>query len=150
MKLNNYARFFEELVNKGANPTIAATLLLQTLTELKRNNINIKNISQNEIKEVLLLEKKGKINKNKIKEILVQIASGKTIKEILDSQVQVDDSLVEKEIIKVINNNLELVKSKGLGSIGPLMGDLKQVAALKEADKKLVSEILRKEISKVK
>lgn len=150
MKLNNYARFFENLVKKGANPTIAATLLLQTVTELRREGINLDKISEKEIEEILLLEKKGKINKNNLKEIIKDLTFGKTLSEILQNKGE--SNLNEKEITeiisKIVKNNLELIKNKKLGSIGPLMGDLNKEEKLKNIDRKVLSELLRKEIQK--
>ncbi len=150
MKLNNYARFFENLIKKGANPTIAATLLLQTVTELKREGINLDKISEKEIEEILLLEKKGKINKNNLKEIIKEITFGKTIPEILNSKdkSKLDEKEIAEIISKTVKTNLKLIKNKKLGSIGPLMGDLNKEENLKNIDRKILSELLRKEIQK--
>jgi len=150
MKLNNFARFFEGAVSKGVNPTVAATLLLQTLTELKREGVAINKIEMEKIEELLLLEKKKKLNKNNLRTTLIDLSKGKTIEEILKSQVRVDNTLIEKEVVKVVKANTKLVKEKGLGAIGPLMGDLMKIESLKGADGKVLSELLKKEIGKVK
>lgn len=150
MKLNNYARFFENLVEKGANAVTTATLLLQTLTELRRENVLMKEINLMEVEQLLLLEGEGKINKNNLRSALIDLSNGKTIEEILKSQVKVDNSAIEKEIVKVVRANEKLVKEKGMGAIGPLMGDLMKVSSLKGADGKILSELLRKEITKIK
>jgi glutamyl-tRNA(Gln) amidotransferase subunit E len=150
MKLNNYARFFEELVEKGVNPKVGATLLLQTMNELKRENIKTE-ISEKQIEELLLLEKKGKINKNDLKNALIEITRGKTIQEILNKKQsnELNENETKKIIIEIISKNEKLVKEKGLGSIGPLMGDLMKEEKIREIDGKLLSELLRKEILRV-
>ena len=150
MKLNNYARFFENIVDKGANAVTTATLLLQTITELRRENISMKEIDLMEVEQLLILESKGKISKNNLRSALIDLSNGKTITEILKSQVKVDNSAIEKEVIKVTKANEKLVKEKGMGAIGPLMGDLMKVPSLKGVDGKILSELLRKEIMKMK
>ncbi|MDD4250919.1 MAG: Glu-tRNA(Gln) amidotransferase subunit GatE [Candidatus ainarchaeum sp.] len=149
MKLNNKARFFEELIKKGTNPITTATTLLQTLTELKRNNIQIEKITKQQIEEILLLEKKEKISKNRIKDYLIQITKGKTIKEINENQESlINEEEIQKIIIKIIKNNETLIKDKKMNAIGPLMGDLMKEENLKKIDGRILSEILKKEILK--
>ncbi|MFA5763249.1 MAG: Glu-tRNA(Gln) amidotransferase subunit GatE [archaeon] len=150
MKLNNYARFFEIIVAKGVNPTVAATLLLQTLKELKRNNINVEEISNVDIEELLLAEKKGKINKNNLQQSLIEISKGKSVSEIIDSQKNVDTNDVAKEVEKIVKANHDLIKAKSFGAIGPLMGDLMKISTLRGVDGKILSDLLKKEIGKVK
>jgi Glu-tRNA(Gln) amidotransferase subunit E-like FAD-binding protein len=42
------------------------------------------------------------------------------------------------------------VKAKGMGAIGPLMGDLMKESKLKGVDGKILSELLKKEILIIK
>ncbi len=149
MKLSNYARFFEELVKKGANPKVAATLLLQTLTELKREGVAIEKVSLKSIEELILLETKNKISKSSLGENVIQLSKGITIEEILlkkDSAVKIDTKTIEAKIKEIVSKNSALIKAKGMGAIGPLMGDITKEETLKEIDGKVLSEILRKEI----
>ncbi len=149
MKLNNYARFFEKLVEKGVNASVASTLLLQTMTELKREGIETNEIEEDKIEELLLAEKDGRINKNNLKGALKEIVNGKTIEEILKKQVNIDENEVQKIIEKVVKANEKLVKEKKFGAIGALMGDLMKEKSLKGIDGKILSELLKKEIGKV-
>ena len=68
----------------------------------------------------------------------------------MKSQVNVDSNAIEKEFFKIFKANEKLVKEKGMGAIGPLMGDLMKIESLRGADGKILSELLRKEIMKVK
>ena len=43
-----------------------------------------------------------------------------------------------------------MVKAKSFGAIGPLMGDLMKVSTLRGVDGKILSDLLKKEIGKVK
>ena len=152
MKLNNYARFFEESVKKGANPKVAAGLLLQTLTELKRNNIAVEKVSLEEIQKLLIAESKEKISKNDLGEAISEMTKGKTLEEIILSKEtkKIDTKEIEKIIITVVKKNEGLVKAKGMGAMGPLMGDLMKETTLKGADGKILSELLKKEIINMK
>jgi glutamyl-tRNA(Gln) amidotransferase subunit E len=148
MKLNNFARFFEEMVTIGANPKVAAGLLLQTLTELKRENVPVEKINKEELKQLLLSEKEGKISKNDLGEALTLITKGKILEEIILSKEnnKVDTKEIEKIIQSIVKKNEGLVKAKGMGAIGPLMGDLMKEEKAKGTDGKILSELLRKEI----
>ena len=150
MKLNNFARFFASIVKKGANPGVAATLLLQTLKELKRSGIETEDISNESLGELLLLEKNGKINKNNLKKAVVDLARGETVENILSGQSKMGVKTIITIIEGIVQNNKELVKQKGLGAIGPLMGDVMKEEKLRGVDGKLISEVLRNEIEKVK
>jgi glutamyl-tRNA(Gln) amidotransferase subunit E len=148
MKLSNHARFFERVVKEGANAKVSAALLLQTLTELKRNGVGIEKVSLDSIKELLLAEAKGKINKNNLGEAIEELAKGASVQEVLSAKKieKVDSKAIEKIIINIVNKNSNLVREKGLAAVGPLMGDLMKEPTLKGIDGKLLSEILRKEI----
>jgi glutamyl-tRNA(Gln) amidotransferase subunit E len=149
MKLNNRARFFEKLVEKKCNPVVSATLLLQTLTELKRKNIQIEKINDEEIEELLILESKNKINKNNLNQALIELTNGKTIKEIIENQNnELPKEEIKKIIDKIIEKNEELIKNKKFGAIGALVGDLSKENSLKMIDKKIISDILKNEIDK--
>jgi glutamyl-tRNA(Gln) amidotransferase subunit E len=154
MKLNNFARFFEYIVEKGANPKVSANFLLQTFTELKRENINIEEMSLGDIEELLLAEKEGKINKSSLKELAKKIVNGTTIKEAISSASEktnsIDNKKIQEIIGKVVKKNKALIKEKKFASIGPLMGDLMKEKELKVIDGKILSEMLKKEILKIK
>lgn len=148
MKLNNFARFFEETVALGANPKVAAGLLLQTLTELKRNGVEVEKVTREELRELLILESKGRISKNNLGEAVEELSKGKTISEILSTKTsQTDSKTIENKIKEIILKNSALVKAKGMGAIGPLMGDIMKENSLKGVDGKILSEILKKEIA---
>lgn len=151
MKLNNYARFFEKLVEKGVNPKVASNLLLQTLTEIRRENLYMSKINESIIEDLLILEKKGKVDKNNLKEILKDIIKGKNIEEILNNQKEnkIDNKEAQRIIENVVKKNSSLVKEKKMGAVGALMGDLMIEEKLRGINGKILSEILKQEIQKL-
>jgi glutamyl-tRNA(Gln) amidotransferase subunit E len=150
MKLNNFARFFEECVEEKTNPVTTATTLLQTITELKRKGISFEKKYFSELKEILKAEALGKINKKNIPEALEEIVSGKTASQIIEEQSKfantTSDVEITGELKKIIEKNSELVLKKTMGAIGPLMGDVMKNEKLRGVDGKKISEILKKEI----
>lgn len=154
LKLSNYARFFEEIIKKGANAKTSATFLLQTLTELKRENVAIEKISLKDIETLLLAEGKGKINKSSLKELAKLIIEKEFVAEQAIASASevafaIDNSFVEKKISEIVKNNSKLVKEKKFAAIGPLMGDIKKIKEFDKIDGKLLSEILKKEIQQL-
>jgi len=149
MKLSNYARFFEESVKDGANAKVLAALLLQTLTELRRGGVEVDKVTLEQIKSLALAEAKGKIGKNNLGEAVSELAKGKSVEEVIlgKKNTSVDIKSIEKIVIQIVSKNSTLVKAKGMGAIGPLMGDLMKEPALRGVDGKVLSDLLRKEIS---
>lgn len=146
MRLSNYAIFFENIIKEGANPKVAANLILNDMPELRRNKVNVDSIPLNEIKEILLLESKGKIGKNNLKKTIDKLSKGKTIEEILSATETIDENKIEKIVAEIVKKNSDLVLQKKLGAIGPLMGDV--MKALPSVDGKNASLLLKKEIEK--
>jgi len=149
MKLNNYACFFEELLKKGINATTAASLLLEGLTQLRREGVE--GISDGMVEELLLAEKNGKITKD----ILLDVLRGwcksprKSIEEILKelNVERVGSGEVEKVIAELVRKNSKLVEEKGEHTAGALMGDAMRLLKGK-ADGATVSRILKEELGK--
>jgi glutamyl-tRNA(Gln) amidotransferase subunit E len=151
MKLSNEAPFFEALVEKGFDATQAATLLLEGLVQLRREGTDTERISERMVEDALLALKQKKIAKEALLELLASwskkpvSAIGEIIGEL--GLAGVSEKEVEGAVKKIVEKNALLVKQKGLGAIGALMGD-----AMKElrgkASGELVSRILKEEILK--
>ena len=149
MKLNNYACFFEELLKKGINATTAASLLLEGLTQLRREGVE--GISDEMVEELLLAEKNGKITKGILLDVLRLWckSQGKSIEEILKelNVERVGSGEVEKLIAELVRKNSNLVEEKGEHAAGALMGDAMRLLKGK-ADGSTVSRILKEELAK--
>jgi glutamyl-tRNA(Gln) amidotransferase subunit E len=151
MKLSNYACFFEKLLEKGFNATLAASTLLQGLTQLRREGFS--SIPKEMVETALKLEKEKKLSKDVLLEFLKEWSKSPKAgqEEILKkmSIEKADDSQIRAVVARIVQENQELVKEKGLGAIGALMGD-----AMKElkgkADGKAISSVLKEEIEKAK
>jgi glutamyl-tRNA(Gln) amidotransferase subunit E len=151
MKLNSYACFFEELLEKGFNATIAASLLLENFTEMKRAGIPVENISREMVVEILTAVKKGDLTK----EVLLAVAAewAKTPEKSLSLIIQkfsiekISESQVRAVVKKIIEKNSALVKEKKAAAISALMGDIMKELKGK-ASGSLISRILQEELRK--
>ncbi|MBI5884676.1 Glu-tRNA(Gln) amidotransferase subunit GatE, partial [archaeon] len=149
MILDNFARFFESLLDEGFNPTLAAKFLLEDLVTLKRGKHPVENLSNEMIKELLMAAQDGKITK----EVLLEVAgywSGnpempliEVIKKFVGEQA--GNEAIRKEIDAVLEANSELIKEKGLQALSALMGEA--MARLKgRASGKEISSMLKQKL----
>ncbi len=149
MRLSNFACFFEQLLQKGVNATTAATLLLEGLTQLRREGVS--NISNAMLGEILLAEKRGAIKRDILLDALRVWSRQpeRELQEILEELrvEKVEGAAVKNVVIEIIEKNSKLIEEKGLHALGALMGE-----AMKElrgkADGGEVNRILREELGK--
>lgn len=151
MKLDNWAVFFEEQLKKGINASFAAWVLLEALTQLQREKIPIENLTRLQLEQFFDAHKKGKITKETALDTLRSWS--KTPFESLETILKqsktttISDSDSEKIIEQIVLNNSELVKSKQLAAVGPLMGDvMKQLRGKITGEK--AAELLKAAIQK--
>ncbi len=151
MKLSNYACFFEKLLKKGVNATLAATTLLQGLTHLRREGHS--QISKEMVEKALLLEKEKKLSKDVLLEFLKEWSKTPeaSVEAVLKerSLEKATDSKIRAVVAKIVKKNTALVKEKGRSATGALMGDAMRELKGK-ADGKAISAILKEEIEKFK
>ena len=151
MKLNNYAKFFEYLVEeKKFNPTTTAVLLLEGITTLKRQGTKTENISEEMIEKTLDAVKKGKLlQDNLLKALDLWSAEKEKPLEAVIKELQEESFSEEKlrELIKeIIEKNSAIIKSGG-NVFSALMGDV-MIQAKGKASGKDISRILREELKK--
>lgn len=151
MKLDNWACFFEEQLQKKRNASFAAWVLLEGLTQLEREKIPVERLQEKQLNEFFEAHQNGKILKENALELLKEwsqqpqvpleaLLKQKTVAEISDSEA-------ENIIEQIVSSNENLVKQKGLGAMGALMGDaMKQLRGKVSGEK--TAEMLKKAIQK--
>jgi glutamyl-tRNA(Gln) amidotransferase subunit E len=140
---------FEQLVKEGIRPKLAAFTILSTLTELRRDGVDIREISDQAFLETLHAVDTGKAAKEAIPEIFRSIAAGSTCAEALVKLApSVSRADLEAIVKKIIDDRTDFVLQKGKGALGPLMGVV-MAEVRGSVDGKIVSEILTKEINEV-
>ena len=147
--LSERSEIFEEIIRMGVPAKLAATVILETMTSLRREGFPVENISDEKLKDVFHYLIKGDISKEAIPEILKALSKEpeKDIKDILKELGIRKLSLEELDTIieQVINKNIELIRLRGERAFKPLMGDVMRIVRGK-IDGKTVSERLMEKL----
>ena len=142
---------FEEILSEiNVDKTTVGSLLAYSLKELKRDGHHVQNLDTISIKNTLKLLEDGKISKDALSQIIGYVADN----EVSPAEAAQSLNLImlsEEDVCQIIenivSNNESMVKERGMGAMGPLMG-----MAMKElkgkADGKLVNKLLRENIQK--
>ena len=138
---------FDRAVQEGIKPKLAAFTILSTLTELRREGVDIRKISDQAYLDTWHAVDTQKAAKEAIPEIFRLIASGSTFADALAKMApSVSKGDLERIVKKIIADRADFVAQKGMASLGPLMG-IVMAEVRGSVDGKIVSEILKKEIT---
>lgn len=143
MVLANEAIWFESLVKRKIDSTMAAVLLLEGLTQLERENVKVEQLSKSQIEEVLLAASSKVIPKEAMLGIIREWSKHptKTLEEI-KAHANVS-TMSEKEALSIIQNivqqNKSVIAQKGDRAFSALMGD-----AMKELRGKVSGDVIGK------
>ncbi|MFW6457892.1 MAG: Glu-tRNA(Gln) amidotransferase subunit GatE [Halodesulfurarchaeum sp.] len=145
------ARFeaFEAAVSQGVDPSLAATTVESTLTELRRGGADVSRLETGHLVDVLLAVEEGALAKEGVLAVLGELASDPTrsVETAIDATglSGVDEAAVRDAVVEVIERNADQVEDEGMAAFSALMGEA--MGALRgKADGEVVSEILREEI----
>ncbi|ELZ99385.1 Glu-tRNA(Gln) amidotransferase subunit GatE [Haloferax sulfurifontis] len=142
---------FEEAVDAGIDATFAAGLLESTLTELRRDDVAVSELTDDHLLAVMHLVEDGNLAKEGVNDVLSTIAEDpsltaeEAVEEAGLSGVSEDE--VREAIAEVVERNADQVEQQGMGAFSALMGEA--MGALRgKADGGVVSDVLREEIQK--
>ncbi|MDS0241296.1 MULTISPECIES: Glu-tRNA(Gln) amidotransferase subunit GatE [unclassified Haloferax] len=142
---------FEEGVDAGIDATFAAGLLESTLTELRRDDVAVSELTDDHLLAVMHLVEDGDLAKEGVNDVLATIAADpsltaeEAVEEAGLSGVSEDE--VREAIAEVVERNADQVEQQGMGAFSALMGEA--MGALRgKADGEVVSDVLREEIQK--
>ncbi|WP_423751722.1 Glu-tRNA(Gln) amidotransferase subunit GatE [Salinirarus marinus] len=142
---------FEQAVEEGIDATFAAGTLESTLTELRRDDVPVENLTDDHLLSVLHLVEDGDLAKEGVGDVLTTLAEspGLTAEEAIEEAglAGVGEEEVREAVVDVVERNEQQVKEQGMGAFSALMGEA--MGALRgKADGEVVSEVLREEIGK--
>lgn len=143
---------FEKIIEiYSENPSIVLATLLETSIAIRRDGKNIENITEKDYIQIFEELKKKTISKEAIEEIMILKADNanhsisKIIQELNIESITVKD--LQKIIQDIVDKNVDMIKSKEMKALGPLMGDvMKQVRG--KIDGSIVSKELKTSITK--
>ena len=142
---------FETAVERGVDPTFAATTLESTTTEIRREGANVEALTDDHFLDLFDLVESGDLAKEGVPSVLTTLASDPDLsaaEAVEEAGLSgVSESEVRDAVVEVVERNAEQVAEEGMGAFSGLMGEA--MGALRgKADGEAVSEVLREEIGK--
>ncbi|WP_324757594.1 Glu-tRNA(Gln) amidotransferase subunit GatE [Haloarcula montana] len=140
---------FEAVVDEGVDPTLAAGVLESTLTELRRDDVPVENLTDDHLRATLLLVDGGDVPREGIEDLLTALAENPDLT--AEAAVEQEDlggvseDEVREAVVEVVERNGDQIEAEGMGAFSALMGEC--MGALRgKADGDTVSDVLRQEI----
>ncbi|WP_255190816.1 Glu-tRNA(Gln) amidotransferase subunit GatE [Natronobeatus ordinarius] len=133
----------------GVDPTLAATTLESTLTELRRDDVPVAALTDDHLAESLQLVDDGEVPKEATGDLLTALAEDPSLEAAEAVEAEglggVAEAEVREAVLEVVERNAEQVESEGMAAFSGLMGEC--MGALRgKADGEVVSQVLREEI----
>ena len=142
---------FETAVDRGVDPTFAASTLESTTTEIRRDGAPVENLTDDHFLALFDLVEDGDLAKEGVPEVLTTLAedpdlsAAEAVEEAGLSGVS--EAEVREAVVGVVERNADQVEAEGMGAFSGLMGEA--MGALRgKADGEVVSDVLREEIGK--
>ena len=128
---SEYSELFEEIVKEsGAAPTLVAATLTETMKALKRDGIEVWKVTDEKLFEIFRFVGAGRLAKEAIPEVITWLSKNedKSVEDAVRSLglYMLSDEEIERIVKETIEKNMEIVKQRGKGAFGPLMGMIMQ------------------------
>jgi glutamyl-tRNA(Gln) amidotransferase subunit E len=148
---DRYMPVFETVVTEGVDPTLAASTLASTLTELRRDDVPVAALSDDHLIGALALVDGGDVPAEGLPDLLETLAENPelTAAEAVEEADLggVGEEAVREAVTEIVERNVEQVEAEGMEAFSALMGEC--MGALRgKADGDVVSDVLREEIAK--
>ncbi|MDG5776020.1 Glu-tRNA(Gln) amidotransferase subunit GatE [Haloarculaceae archaeon H-GB1-1] len=142
---------FEEAVDTGVDASLAAGTLESTVTELRRDEVPVENLTDDHFRGLFALLADGDLAKEGVPDLLAALAENPSLtpEEAAEQEDlgSAGEDEVREAIAEVVDRNAEQVETEGMGAFSALMGEC--MGALRgKADGDVVSDVLREEIQK--
>jgi glutamyl-tRNA(Gln) amidotransferase subunit E len=143
---------FEDIMSSlKIDPTIVGSTLAYTLKELRRDGYDVSKLDSQMLKETFALVENGKIVNEAVSDVLVGLirenaSPEKTARKL--NLIMLSEGEVEDIIDELISENIKIIKERGMGAMGALMGKSMQKLQGK-ADGKLVNKFLKDKIQNI-
>ena len=142
---------FETAVERGVDPTFAASTLESTTTEIRRDGAPVENLTDDHFLDLFALVEDGDLAKEGVPEVLTTLAENPelTAAEAVEEAglSGVSEAEVREAVVDVVERNADQIEAEGMGAFSGLMGEA--MGALRgKADGEVVSDALREEIGK--
>jgi len=142
---------FERGVEMGVDPTLAASTVESTVTELRRDGVPVEDLTDGAFEGVFARLAAGDIPQEAVADLLAALAEdpGIGVEEAIEQEGLggVDEAEVREVVVEVVERNAGQVEEEGMGAFSALMGQC--MGELRgKAEGEVVSDLLREEIGK--
>ena len=142
---------FETAVERGVDPTFAASTLESTTTEIRRDGAPVERLTDDHFLGLFALVEDGDLAKEGVPEVLTTLAEEPSLSaaEAVEQAglSGVSEAAVREAVVEVVERNADQIEAEGMGAFSGLMGEA--MGALRgKADGEVVSDVLREEIGK--
>ncbi|WP_336327176.1 Glu-tRNA(Gln) amidotransferase subunit GatE [Halovenus sp. HT40] len=142
---------FERAVEMGVDPTLAAGTVESTMTELRRDDVPVENITDDHFEELFELLVADELAKEGVPELLTALAENPELSAADAAEQEGLGSAgkdeVREAVVEVVERNTDQIDAEGMDAFSALMGEC--MGALRgKADGDVVSDVLREEIQK--
>jgi len=148
-----YSELFDLIVKESrVSATTVAAFLTETITALKRDGVQIGNVSEEELRGIFKSVGSGKLMKEALSDVFVWLSKNEG-KNLEDAMASLDLKTVSRGdlgalVDKVISEHKKLIQERGEASLGPLMG-----VVMKELRGKIdageVSKLLKEKLKEI-
>jgi glutamyl-tRNA(Gln) amidotransferase subunit E len=142
-----YMPVYEEAVERGYDPSLVASTLEETLTDLRRDDVPVESIEEGELLETFALVAEDEVAKEGVPDLLRGVAEGGDPSEVADDlglESAARDE-VSEVVDKILDERSDYVAEEGMGAMGGLMGAVMEEMRGK-ADGELVSDVLQEKL----
>ncbi|MFB6254596.1 MAG: Glu-tRNA(Gln) amidotransferase subunit GatE [Halobacteriaceae archaeon] len=140
---------FEEAIDLGVKPTLAARTIENTYTELRRDNVPVEQLDDEDFLTVFQLLAEEQLTQEGVPDVLEGLAENpnKSAQEIMEEKglSKVTEEDVQQVVRTVVKENKEQVEEEGMAAFSALMGECMEKLRGK-ASGDTVSSLLREEI----
>lgn len=150
MVRRSHDELFSRISDEYGMASTAATMFLNTFTELEHDGLEPGSLSDFEIEGIFSRLKDNVFSKEAVPAILREMCSGTNIDKAIDKLglKSVDEGEAAKVIAGIVKEREDFVRAKGMAAIGPLMGPV--MGALRgKIDGKQANDLLAQEIGKL-
>jgi len=150
---SEYISLFEIIAQETkVSPTVVAATLTETVKALKRGKVEVERVADDQFREVFRFVDAEKVAKEALPDLIVWLSKheGAAVKDAVESLglAMISRDELERLIDGLLKENERLVKEKGKGAFGALMG-LVMGKARGRVKAELVSEVLKKKLERL-
>jgi glutamyl-tRNA(Gln) amidotransferase subunit E len=147
---SEFGQLFEVIVKEsGVSATTVAAVLTETLKSLRRDDVAVETVSDGQLRDLFRLVGAGGLAKEAVPDVIVWLAKNEdaTVAQAVEKLGlgALDAEELEKIIDNAVRDNQKLIKERGAGAFGALMGIVMGKVRGK-AKAEMVSELLKKKL----